>query len=71
MSDSLANVELMLGGFLLIALGFLVFAYLVMEERRGKVLLRPLSVKANIVANVPFALVVMGIVLVIVGYLSS
>ena len=61
--------EAMLGGFILIALGVLVFVYLVTEKRRGKILLRPLSVEANIVGNLPFALVIMGIMLVIVGYL--
>ena len=61
--------EAILGGSILIALGVLVFAYLVTEKRRGKILLRPLSFEANIVGNVSFALVIMGIMLVIVGYL--
>ncbi len=69
MRNWMTSVEAMHGGFILIALGVPIFAYLVMEKRRGKILLRPLSVEAYIVGNVPFALVIMGIMLIIVGYL--
>lgn len=71
MGNWMANVGLMLAGSLLVALSVLIVAYLIMEKQRGKIMLRPLSVKANVTANAPFALMAIGAMLVITGYLSN
>jgi hypothetical protein len=67
----MAKFALILGDFLLIVLGFLTLIYRIMKWRSGKPKLWPISIKNNIYSNVPFALLIAGIVLISLAYLSS
>jgi hypothetical protein len=58
----------MLAGFTIVALGVLTGVYLVFEQRRGNLLFKPLTVKANLIGRTPFALGALGIALVLAGW---
>jgi hypothetical protein len=63
----LVNVGVLLAGFLLFALGFLVFVYLVIGKLTGRVKTRTLSITGNVSGNLPFILIMMGIMLIDAG----
>ena len=63
----LVNLGVLLAGFLLFALGFLVFVYLVIGKRTGRVKTRTLSITGNVSGNLPFILIMMGVMLIAAG----
>jgi hypothetical protein len=60
----MVNIAVSLAGFVLIICGMLVGAYLTIMRRRGRVTLKSLSIKTNVITNLLFSLIITGILLV-------
>ena len=69
--NSMVNVSLMGAGFFAIVLGLIWGAYLVLEHKQGRLSFKPFSIKANVVGNLPFALVVFGVAFIALGWFAS
>jgi len=67
----MVNVGLIAAGFFAIALGLVWGTYLVMEHKNGRLAVNPFATKANTVRQLPFALAVLGIAFIVLGWVAS